>query len=89
MNVPLREATRAHDPGYLQIPKERTFVHMLSTEIVPQGRDTVAIEVIPRIRFAERLALRSAIGLDGLDRAEALTAIASVLSIAEQWAVAS
>jgi hypothetical protein len=54
-----------------------------------QDQSTVLIEVIPRIRFAERLALRSAIGLDGLDRGEALTAIASVLSIAEQWAVAS
>jgi hypothetical protein len=50
---------------------------------------TVETEVIPRIRFAERLALRSAIGLDGLDKGDALTAIASVLSIAEQWAVAS
>ena len=50
---------------------------------------TVETEVIPRIRFAERLALRSAIGLDGLDKGDALTAIASVLSVAERWAVAS
>ena len=54
-----------------------------------QSQSTVIIEVIPRIRFAERLALRSALGLDGLDRGDALTAIASVLSIAERWAVAS
>jgi|GEM_PF-3997704 len=54
-----------------------------------QDQSTAEIEVLPRIRFAESLALRSAIGLDGLDRGDALTAIASVLSIAERWAVAS
>jgi hypothetical protein len=54
-----------------------------------QSQSTAHTEVLARIRFAERLALRSAIGLDGLDGAEALAAIASVLSIAERWAVAS
>jgi len=54
-----------------------------------QEQSTAHTEVLARIRFAERLALRSALGLDGLDRGDALTAIASVLSIAKQWAVAS
>ena len=61
----------------------------VQTSITTRPYPTAHTEVLARIRFAERLALRSALGLDGLDRGDALTAIASVLSIAERWAVAS
>ena len=54
-----------------------------------QDQSTARTEVLARIRFAERLALRSAIGLDGLDRGDVLIAIAETLAIAERWAVAS
>jgi hypothetical protein len=54
-----------------------------------QEQSTAHTEVLARIRFAERLALRSAIGLDGLDRGDALIAIAETLANAERWAVAS
>jgi hypothetical protein len=54
-----------------------------------QRQSTVDTEVTPRIVFAERLAIRSLLGLDGIEIADALTAIATTLATAERWALAS
>ena len=61
----------------------------VQTSITTRPYPTAHTEVLARIRFAESLALRSAIGLDGLDRGDVLIAIAETLAIAERWAVAS
>lgn len=48
-------------------------------------RAIVKTEVLPRIRFAEGLAARSALDLDGLTKDDALVAISQTLAIVEQW----
>jgi hypothetical protein len=50
---------------------------------------TFDVEILPRIRFAESLAFRTALGLDpGVTKDKALVAIGQTLHAAERWAVA-
>jgi hypothetical protein len=43
-------------------------------------------EVMPRVRFCESLAIRAALGLDGVDQTEALLHIAKALANADRHA---
>jgi hypothetical protein len=56
----------------------------------PDGPGTVKYvleaEVRPRVRFCESLAVRAALGLEGIDPVEALLAIARTLGSAERHA---
>lgn len=58
--------------------------------IVPLGRSkgVVEVEVMPRIRFAESPAMRSALCLDDIDQGDAPVAIGQTLAIAQRWTTA-
>jgi hypothetical protein len=46
-------------------------------------RSVYETEIMPRIRFAETVAVRTALRLDGIDPDDALLAIAKTLAVAE------
>ena len=50
------------------------------------AESTFDVEILPRLRFAERLALRSALELDDVPQSDALVAIAKTLATAQRWA---
>jgi hypothetical protein len=58
-------------------------VHLRSTTTFYRNFIT---EVRPRIEFAQSLATRTALNLDGIDPGAALIAIATTLATAERWA---